>query len=92
MKAPKHLPPDVAEVWVELVAGLGDLADRKVGPEVEAYCGSVARLRDAQHRIHAEELIVPDSKNAPVAHPAFAIERQAMDDLRKWGDKFRPRR
>ena len=78
-------------VRVELVDALGDEAEFKVGPEFEAYCSAVTRLRDAQARIRAEELIVPASKNAPVAHPAYAIERQASDDLRKWGDKFKPR-
>lgn len=92
MRAPDYLTDDVTAVWAELVEDLGATAERKVGPEFEAYCGAVVRLRDAQRRIYEEELIVPDAKNAPVAHPAFAIERQAMDELRKWGDKFRPRR
>lgn len=89
--APDHLPPDVGKVWEELVNEMDDDdIDRVIGPEFDAYCGAVTRLRDAQRRIHDEELIVPDGKGAPVAHPAFAIERQSMDDLRKWGDKFRP--
>lgn len=91
MKAPKHLPPTVAAVWTELVTEHGTNAGRILGPEFEAYCATITNLRDAQRRIHDEQIIVPDSKNAPVAHPALAIERQAMDDLRKWGGKFRPR-
>ena len=91
MQPPERLPSEVAAVWSELVAEHGDGAARIVGPEFEAYCGAVARLRDAQRRIHDEQIIVPDSKNAPVAHPALAIERQASDDLRRWGDKFKPR-
>jgi len=89
--APAHLTGDVAKVWAEVVEALGNQAARKEGPELEAYCGAVARLRDAQSRIFDEGLIVPDSKNQPVAHPAFLIERQAMDELRKWGDKFKRR-
>ena len=94
MKTPAHLTPPVAEVWTELVENFGiDRMGRGpeciVGPEFEAYCGVIARLRDAQQRISDEELIVPDSKAAPVAHPAYLIERQCADDLRKWGDKFR---
>ena len=92
MKPPSHLTKEVQAVWVEQVEALGDKAQRVIGPEFEAYCGVIARLRDAQRRIQEEELIVPDTKNAPVAHPAFAIERQCADDLRKWGDKFKPRR
>ncbi len=89
--APAHLTEDVAKVWAEVMDALGDQASRKKGPELEAYCGAVARLRDAQARIFEEGLIVPDPKNQPVSHPAFLIERQAMDELRKWGDKFKRR-
>ena len=90
LQAPKHLTPDVAKVWLEQVAALDEEAPPRLGPEFDAYCTCIARMRDAQQRIAAEELIVPDSKNAPVAHPAFAIERQCADDLRKWGRKFAP--
>lgn len=65
--------------------------ERVDGPEFVAYCACVARLRDAQERIEVEQLIVPDGKNQPTIHPAFAVERQCMDELRKWGDKFKPR-
>lgn len=88
----KQQPSDFEAVRAELLAEHGDGADRVRGPEFDAYATCVARLRDAQARIAVEELIVPDSKNQPVVHPAFAIERQCMDELRKWGDKFRPRR
>lgn len=91
MEAPKHLSAEVSAVWVEIVDLLGARAPLLVGPEFEAYCACVARLRDVQQRIQAEQLIVPDSKNQPVVHPAFAIERQCMDDLRKWGDRFSAR-
>ena len=89
--APNHLTPDVAAVWVELYDELGERGPALKGPAFDAYCGQVTRLRDAQRRIHVEGLIVPDSKNQPVAHPAFAIEKQAQDEIRKWGDKFNRR-
>lgn len=88
MKPPEHLTAGVAAVWSELYPALGARADRLAGPEFEAYCTAVARLRDAQKRIQDEELIVPDSKGAPTAHPAFAVERQCMDELRRWGSRF----
>lgn len=91
LEPPAGLPGEVADVWRERVAVMGDGAERRVGPEFEAYCAAIVRLRDARARIAEEELIVPDGKNAPVTHPAYAIERQASDDLRKWGDKFAPR-
>ena len=91
MEAPKHIPESVRPVWVELAESLGDQFEKLAGPEFDAYATCVTRLRDVQARIEDEQLIVPDSKNAPVAHPAFAIERQCIDDLRKWGDKFQPK-
>lgn len=88
-----EVPPEVAAVREELLTEVSnDQAARMVGPEFDAYCGAVARLRDAQARIAEEELIVPDAKNNPVVHPAYAVERLATEDLRKWGDKFRPRK
>ena len=48
---PGHLPDDVAAVWSELVG-----ESSRTGPEFEAYCAQVARLRDAQARISREGL------------------------------------
>ena len=64
------------------------LSDVERWLKFEAYCGAVARLRDAQRRIADEGAIVPDGKQNPVPHPALAIERQCMEQLRKWGSKF----
>ena len=82
MSAPKHLPDDVRAVYDEL-AGLG-----ASGPEFEAYCGQVARLRDAQKRISEEGLVVSDEKGRPVPHPALAIERAAQAEVRAWAGRF----
>jgi phage terminase small subunit len=86
---PPHLPPDVAAVWVEVVTDLGDQASGVVGPELDAYCGQVARLREAHHRLAAEGMVVADPKGNPVPHPAIAIERAAASEIRAWGSKFR---
>lgn len=89
MKAPKHLPDDVCEVWQEIVDGLPPARiPRVIGPEFEAYCGAIARLRDAQARIAKDGAICADPKGNPIPHPALAIERQAQDALRKWGKRF----
>ena len=92
IEVPKYLTADVAAVWSELLPTLGEeaRAARLVGPAFDAYCGQVARLRDAQRRIYDEQMIVPDSKNQPVAHPALQVERQAQDEIRKWADRFKP--
>lgn len=86
-KPPSHLPADVAAVWRELASGV-----RSLGPQFEAYCGQVARLRDAQARISAEGLVVADEKGRPVPHPALAIEKAAQAEVRAWGDRFARRR
>ena len=89
LTAPAHLPDDVAAVWVE-TNGRTDLQHE--GPDFEAYCGQVARLRDAQQRLQREGLVIADPKGNPVPHPAIAIERAAQAEIRSWGAQFKPRR
>jgi len=81
---PSHLPADVAQVWSEFASKA-----MRLGPDFEAWCGQVARLRDAQRRIGSEGLIVADAKGNPMPHPAIAIERQAQAELRAWSPTFR---
>lgn len=83
---------DVQEIRQEVLAAYGDGADRIDGPDLEAFCGQVARLRDAQARLAAEGSIIADPKGVPIPHPAIAIERAAQDEIRKWGNAFKPRR
>lgn len=80
---PAHLPDDVAAVWAEFVDKSND-----VGPEFEGWCGQVARLRDAQHRLATEGMVVADAKGSPIPHPALIVERQAQTELRAWKAKF----
>ncbi len=84
VEAPAHLAADVAAVWRELAPG-----SPSRGPDFEAYCVQVARLRDAQRRIGAEGMVVADAKGNPVPHPALAIERAAQAEIRAWGERFR---
>jgi phage terminase small subunit len=81
---PSHLPPDIAAIWLEF----RDRAPR-TGPDFEAWCGQVSRLRDAQRRIANEGLIVADARGNPIPHPALMVERQAQSELRNWGASFR---
>ena len=83
---------DVQEIRKEVLAAYGDVSDRIDGPDLEAFCGQVARLRDAQARLAAEGSIIADPKGVPIPHPAIAIERAAQDEIRKWGNAFKPRR
>lgn len=86
MNAPQHLPDDIAAVWEEIAP----TAPHIPAPMMEAYCGQVARLRDAQRRLAADGSVVLDSKRNPVPHPALAIERAAQAEIRAWGDRFTP--
>lgn len=83
---------DVQEIRKEVLAAYGDGSDRIDGPDLEVFCGQVARLRDAQARLAAEGSIIADPKGVPIPHPAIAIERAAQDEIRKWGNAFKPRR
>jgi len=82
-ETPTHLPADVAAVWSEFAA-----KSPRLGPDFEAWCGQVARLRDAQRRLHEEGTIVADAKGTPMPHPALDIERKAQAELRSWGSRF----
>lgn len=90
--APVGLAPDVAAIWVETVTEYGPGYERITGPALEAYCGQVSRLREAQRRIAAEGLVVADAKGQPVPHPALSIERGAQEEIRRWGDAFVPKK
>lgn len=92
MTALSHLPAAVAAVWAEVVAAYGEGAEAVEGPALEAYCGQVATLRECQRRLADEGLIVADPKGVPMDHPAIKLERAAQDEIRKWGDQFRPPR
>ena len=83
---PAGMPGDVAAVWVELVS-----SGVRSGPGLEAFCGQVARLRDAQKRLSVEGLIIEDPHGNPIPHPAISIEKAAQDEIRKWGTKFEVR-
>jgi len=91
VSAPEHLSPAARAVW-DTTVGAHPSPDRIVGPDLEAYCTQVARMRDAQARVDAEGLIVADAKGNPVPHPAIALERAAQAEVRAWGDRFKPPR
>lgn len=82
------MTPDVQAVWDEVLDAYGENSDQIIGPDLEAYCGQVARLREAQRRIHAEGLVIADPKGNPIPHPAVAIEKTAQVEIRIWGRTF----
>ncbi|WP_213452876.1 P27 family phage terminase small subunit [Rhizomonospora bruguierae] len=89
MAAPAHLSDAAKAVWAEITQAHADPAVIE-GPDLEAFCVQVARMRDAQARIDAEGLVVADAKGQPIPHPAIALEKQAHAEVRAWGDRFRP--
>ena len=86
MSAPSHLPKSVRAVWDEIVEAYGAGSHRIVGPELEAYCGQIATLRDAQARLDKEGRVVADAKGNPIPHPALEIEKSAQQEIRKWSE------
>lgn len=89
---PDGMPSDVAAVWDEIVTAHGEDWERIEGPGLEAFCGQIARLREAQRRLAEEGLVTADPKGNPIPHPAVQIERVAQGEIRKWGQQFKPRR
>lgn len=81
-----------SSVKAEILADWPDRTPAPSGAEFDAYCGQVARLRDAQARLDAEGLIAEDARGNPIPHPAIKIERDAAEQLRRFGAKFTPRR
>lgn len=88
VSVPEHLSAEARSVWESVVAGKPGCE----GPDLEAYCVQVSRMRDAQGRIDREGLVVADAKGNPIPHPALAIEKAAQVEVRAWADRFRPRR
>ena len=86
MSVPEHLSAEARSVWESVVAGKPGCE----GPDLEAYCVQVSRMRDAQTRIDREGLVVADAKGNPIPHPALAIEKAAQVEVRAWADRFRP--
>ena len=81
MKKRKGLPKELSAIWDELE---GEVNERIGSVGLEAFCGQVHRLREAQSRIAEEGMIVQDAKGNPMAHPAVAIEKQAQVEVKAW--------
>lgn len=89
IEPPESLPPAAVEVWNEIVAS-NDLAGNVDRSALEAFCTLMARLREARRRVEEEGMVVKDPRGRVVPHPALAVERQAAEQIRAWGDRFAP--
>lgn len=81
----KGLPKHISLIWDELKE---QLQPRIGGPGLEALCGQVYRLREAERRISEEGMVVQDVKGNPIPHPALSIEKQAQAEIRNWINKY----
>ena len=87
---PESLEEDAAQVWCDTLEAYGAGAAKVAGPLLEEYCQAVAIARRARKRVDDEQIIVGDAKGSPIAHPAIAIERRAMETIRRLEDRFKP--
>jgi len=81
----------LAEVKARWDAAGADFA-RVAGPDLDAYCGQVAIVRETAERVSAEGTVIADAKGNPVAHPAVEIGRKAQAEVRAWAGRFDPPR
>jgi P27 family predicted phage terminase small subunit len=88
---PAHLSESAQRAWVEVVADLGVSVDGVESPALESYAVAIGRMRDAQHRIDTEGMIVADDKGRPSPHPALAIEKAASAEVKRWLERYRQR-
>jgi hypothetical protein len=81
-------PPGMAEhlrlIWDEMAAILNPDTP---APDLEALCGQVRIMREAETRVMEEGPIVTDGKGNAVPHPGILIARQAGEEIRKWTGK-----
>lgn len=85
MEKPSTLPDHLSAIWDETAPRVV----RRIGPMgLEALCGQIFRMRDAQERVTKDGAIVADAKGNPCPHPALAIEKAAQAEVRAWIIKF----
>lgn len=85
LTVPANLPDHLRPIWEEMAPtvrrGIGSAG-------MEAFCGQVYRMRDAQERVAQDGAIVADAKGNPAPHPAIAIEKAAQAEVRAWIMKY----
>lgn len=92
MSAPDYLTEPVARVWEEVEAAFAPEAFERLNKQsLEAYCGQVATMREAQQRVDTEGIIIMSAKGDPLEHPAIDIAKRAQAEIRAWGTEFKPK-
>ena len=80
-----------AEVKARWEAAGADFS-RVDGPDLDAYCGQVALVRESADRVSSEGMVIADAKGNPIPHPAVEIGRRAQAEVRAWAGRFDPPR
>jgi P27 family predicted phage terminase small subunit len=75
-EAPAHLHKSGADTWRRIAADL-ELTDADDLTVLRLACEALDRAEQARRQLRREGLCVIDSKGAPHAHPAAAIEARA---------------
>jgi phage terminase small subunit len=78
------LSPDAAAVYKRLTKDLAYEPAEDDKLTIEAYAACTARAESARAMVDKDGPVIADAKGQPVQHPALAVERQAMEDMRKW--------
>jgi len=79
------LPEHLSTIWDELEPTVYD----RIGPVgLEALCGQVYLLREAEERVKREGMVVQDVKGNPTPHPGLAIIKQAQAEIRNWVKEY----
>ena len=93
-KAPKMpaTPPEEAKrAWrqiVPLLDGAKEVREADL-PELEALCTAVARMRQARKALKKHgSLFTTGSTGQLVEHPALKVERDAMKEIARFGERF----
>lgn len=84
---PEKMDPRARDIWTNFFEGVKE--PKKIDlVALEAYCGLVARLRQAQAQVAADGPIIDDGRGRPVAHPGIQIEMDVIKEIKNWGSRF----
>jgi len=85
IRRPSNMSPGLAAAWDEVAP---QVLPTIGAAGLEALATVVLRLRDARRRIDDDGVLVAGDRGQPGAHPALAIERDAIAEIRAWMSAF----
>lgn len=79
------LPEHISDIWDEIV----QTVDERIGSAgMEALCGCIHTLREAEERVMVEGIVIGDAKGNPCPHPAIQIAKNCQSEVRAWVKEF----